>query len=172
MVSLEQEEEKEAFLDVPLSHRQDETAPRSGWPRALALYLRLALELAMAAVIAFLLVKLLRDSSQKSLTPSPVPPFPRKTYTFKEDTRYLNEDMFASREATIHTLHNWVELSARARGYVQIPNRASYNDLVEPYTVPVNLTHDGPAYMMSVFHQLHCLVSLVAVLGGHGYVLT
>lgn len=74
MVSLEQEEEKEAFLDVPLSHRQDETAPRSGWPRALALYLRLALELAMAAVIAFLLVKLLRDSSQKSLTPSPVPP--------------------------------------------------------------------------------------------------
>lgn len=61
---------------------------------------------------------------------------------------------------------------AGARGYVQIPNRASYNDLVEPYTVPVNLTHDGPAYMMSVFHQLHCLVSLVAVLGGHGYVLT
>jgi hypothetical protein len=48
-----------------------------------------------------------------------------------------------------------------ARGYVQIPDRTSYNDLGEPYTVPVNLTHDGPAYMMSVFHQLHCLVSLV-----------
>ena len=32
-------------------------------------------------------------------------------------------------------------------------------DLSDPYTVALNRTHDGPGYMLSAFHQLHCLVS-------------
>jgi hypothetical protein len=30
-------------------------------------------------------------------------------------------------------------------------------DLPEPYTVPLDRYTDGPGYMMTVFHQLHCL---------------
>lgn len=37
-------------------------------------------------------------------------------------------------------------------------NYESY-DLSDPYTVSINRTHDGPGYMLSAFHQLHCLVS-------------
>jgi hypothetical protein len=75
MVALKEgrDEEQQAFLDVPLQDRPDVTAPRSGWPRALAFYLRLALELTMAAAIGFLLVRLSHVSSEPSLMPSPVP---------------------------------------------------------------------------------------------------
>lgn len=67
--------------------------------------------------------------------------------------------MFKSNLTTLHTLHNWIPLSAAARGYVQIPDRALY-DLGEPYNVSITIHEDGPAYMMTVFHQLHCLVHL------------
>lgn len=41
-------------------------------------------------------------------------------------------------------------------------NIESY-DLSEPYTVPLDRMHDGPGYMLSAFHQLHCLVSCSTV---------
>ena len=89
----------------------------------------------------------------------------------------MNEDMFNSEEETLHTLHQWIPLSSGvflneyhsqlafaniatkkdARGYVHFPNPESY-DLSDPYTVSLNHTHDGPGYMLSAFHQLHCLV--------------
>jgi hypothetical protein len=52
-------------------------------------------------------------------------------------------------------------ISSEARGYVQIPDHGSYDILSEPYTVALNRTSDGPAYMMAVFHQLHCLSYIV-----------
>ncbi|KAJ3029528.1 hypothetical protein HDV00_009553, partial [Rhizophlyctis rosea] len=91
---------------------------------------------------------------------SPIPNFPKKTQTFLPDEHMLSDDMFKSGDDTRRKLHNWIPLSTRARGYVQIPDYKSY-DLLEPYIVPVNYTSDGPAYMMSVFHQLHCLSYLV-----------
>jgi len=48
-----------------------------------------------------------------------------------------------------------------SRGYVQIPNHESYNILGDPYTTPISRTSDGPAFMMSVFHQLHCLSYII-----------
>lgn len=44
---------------------------------------------------------------------------------------------------------------------MQIANHASYASLGAPYTVAIDRMHDGPAYMMSVFHQLHCLSYVV-----------
>lgn len=49
------------------------------------------------------------------------------------------------------------ELFLVGRGYVKIANYKTF-DLGEPYTIDVH-AHQEPAYMMSVFHQLHCLVS-------------
>lgn len=34
----------------------------------------------------------------------------------------------------------------------------SYSDLPKPHIIPIDRMHDGPAYMVSSFHQLHCLV--------------
>ncbi|KAJ3052070.1 hypothetical protein HK097_006917 [Rhizophlyctis rosea] len=95
-----------------------------------------------------------------TVTKSPIPVFPKKTVTFVADPNLLSDDMFKSEEDTLHKLNKWLPLSTQARGYVQIPNYQSYS-LPEPYTVAINMTHDGPAYMISVFHQLHCLSYLV-----------
>jgi hypothetical protein len=43
-----------------------------------------------------------------------------------------------------------------SRGYVVLPQADRY-DLPEPYTVAHDRFNDGPGYMVSVFHQLHCL---------------
>jgi len=85
---------------------------------------------------------------------------PQKKYTFVANDRYLHEDMFWDNHTTLTTLHNWIELSAAGRGYIQVPDRELY-DLGEPYTVPIDRRTDGPAYMMTVFHQLHCLVGFI-----------
>ena len=97
----------------------------------------------------------------------------------------MNEDMFNSEEETLHTLHQWIPLSSGvflneyhsqlafaniatkkdARGYVHFPNPESY-DLSDPYTVSLNHTHYGPGYMLSAFHQLHCLNSLRNAING------
>lgn len=45
---------------------------------------------------------------------------------------------------------------------MQIPDHAEYPILSDPYTVAINRTSDGPAYMISLFHQLHCLSYIVA----------
>jgi len=83
--------------------------------------------------------------------------------------------MFFNESTTLHTLHNWIPFSSgifssqqtflfvqainiksASRGYVVIPDASPY-DLPEPYTVAIDRYNDGPGYMMSVFHQLHCL---------------
>jgi len=87
-------------------------------------------------------------------------PVPLKTYTFNPNKRYVHEDMFESNRTTLSTLHNWIELSAQARGYVQIADRERY-DLGDPYTSAISRDEEGPTFMMSVFHQLHCLSYIV-----------
>ncbi|KIM97467.1 hypothetical protein OIDMADRAFT_204249 [Oidiodendron maius Zn] len=111
----------------------------------------------MASVIVVLLTRVLTD--KKTAEPSAVPQFPLKTYKFIENPRYLHEDMFDNEMETLHTLHNWIELSADGRGYVRINNSASF-DLGEPYHIGSE-SDPKPAYMMSVFHQLHCLSYIV-----------
>lgn len=75
--------------------------------------------------------------------------------------------MFFSKNTTLHTLHNWIPLSSASRGYIILPppspsfSPSSY-DLPDPYTVQLDRHNDGPGYMMSVFHQLHCLSYLAA----------
>ena len=135
------DEEGQAFLDSPYGrHCHKQSAAEDSLPgssrRSWICYLRLLLELAMAAAIVALLVRL----SSGSVKPSPVPQcmfaiswtsrwryiltwlenraVPRKSYIFVENRTYLNEEMFASREATIRTLHNWLGLSAGGNIFV------------------------------------------------------
>jgi hypothetical protein len=75
--------------------------------------------------------------------------------------------MFMNESATLHTLHNWIPLSSEARGYIVIPDRKPY-DLPEPSEIAIDRHTDGPGYMMSVFHQLHCL-SYLAEYFSRGY---
>lgn len=81
---------------------------------------------------------------------------PRKIYTFFNDPRYTREDMFLNESTTLHTLHNWIPLSSASRGYIRSPPPGPYI-LSEPYEIALDRHNDGPGYMVSVFHQLHCL---------------
>ncbi|KAK1756297.1 hypothetical protein QBC47DRAFT_460149 [Echria macrotheca] len=157
----ERGDESQAFLALPGDDTSNDGRPvllseRPTWRR----YLRLAIEFGMALAIVFLLFRPPQMFCRRGGMRSPVPDFPLKTYTYVQNKRYVDEDMFASNETTLRTLHNWIELSAKARGYVQIPDRAAY-DLPEPYTVAISRDTQGPAYMVSVFHQLHCLSYIV-----------
>jgi hypothetical protein len=82
---------------------------------------------------------------------------PRKIYTFHNDPKYTNEDMFLNESMTLHTLHNWIPLSSESRGYIAHIDLNGPYDLPEPHTIAVDRHNDGPGFMMSVFHQLHCL---------------
>ncbi|GAW22711.1 hypothetical protein ANO14919_122540 [Xylariales sp. No.14919] len=151
-------EEEQAFLS-PSSSPTDAVWSQERKGREVTRYLRLLLELGMAITIIVLSAHILRE--RVAAKPSPVPTFPRKTYKFLPDPNYVRDDMLFDEQETLNTLHSWLPLSSEARGYVQIPNHASYDILADPYIVAVNRTSDGPAYMMSVFHQLHCLSYIV-----------
>ena len=97
-------------------------------------------------------------------------------YTFRDNPRYLHGDMWFNKTETLYTLHNWIELSSGksavwsrcpqssnltiassdSRGFVVVKDAGLY-DLPEPYTIATDRFNDGPGYMMTVFHQLHCL---------------
>ncbi|KAI1816200.1 hypothetical protein GGS20DRAFT_255060 [Poronia punctata] len=168
-----EEEEEQAFLptqtiqnDAAWSHQQQQRQQqrRGGVTR----YLRLAMEISMAVIIVLLVAFVLRERNdweaekkKEDDQRTPVPKFPRKPYKFLPDPHFVRDDMLFTEEDTLETLHNWLPLSADARGYVQIADYETYPLLSHPYTVAINRTSDGPAYMMSVFHQLHCLSYLV-----------
>jgi hypothetical protein len=90
--------------------------------------MRILLELGMASAIVLLLLS--RPSLREDrIRKTPVPDrkhhqfpeiekgidlilVPRKIYTFHNDPKYTREDMFFNESATLHTLHNWIELSS------------------------------------------------------------
>ncbi|KAK0639570.1 hypothetical protein B0T16DRAFT_432338 [Cercophora newfieldiana] len=148
-------EEHQAFL--PPTHGESHLPREKHWRRPTQ-YLRVVLECAMALTILGLLFR--PPVCKREGRPTPVPQFPLKVYTFNPDKHYVNEDMFENNLTTAKTLHTWIPLSAKGRGYVQIPDRDRY-DLGEPYTTAISRDQQGPAFMMSVFHQLHCLSYLV-----------
>ncbi|RVD89735.1 uncharacterized protein DFL_000728 [Arthrobotrys flagrans] len=151
-------EEGQAFLS---SDRSSEDALWQKRPekRKISWYLRLFLELAMAATIVVLLV-LNSYQGRDTIKRTPVPRLPRKLYTFRSNSTLMHDKMFFNKTDTLRTLHNWIPLSSASRGYVVIKDAHRY-DLPNPYTVPVDRYKDGPGYMMTVFHQLHCLSYLV-----------
>jgi hypothetical protein len=103
---------------------------------------------------------------------------PKKIYKFHNDPLYAKEDMFFNESSTLHTLHSWIPLSSgktvtfndttdvyyhlASRGYVVLNEDPSSYDLPEPYIISIDRVHEGPGYMMSMFHQLHCLSYLAS----------
>jgi hypothetical protein len=185
----EHDEEAEAFLDEPLESEDvpiTATKKRSVWERSRP-YIRLFVEVGMAATIVFLLF--FRAPPSKTLRRTPVPDcmftrprtrdviltsyqVPRKIYTFHNDPKYTREDMFLNETTTLHTLHNWIPLSSESRGYIVAPKNGGQYDLPDPIPdIAIDRHNDGPGYMVSVFHQLHCLSYLAEYYqrgyGGH-----
>lgn len=95
------------------------------------------------------------------------------------ESRYANEEAFLSEEKLAETMANWVELSssiarlpaissrltananAEGRGYVNIPENERATLEGPPYfTNPLLRPNKEEIYMVSGFHQLHCLVRL------------
>ncbi|KFX97708.1 hypothetical protein O988_04725 [Pseudogymnoascus sp. VKM F-3808] len=131
----------------------EEDEPKSwGWTA----WARLVAEVMMAGAIVVLLLRAWQHEDRVEEKPSPVPTWPKTTVTFQPNERYLHDGMFDNQTAALETLHNWIELSADGRGYVKIQDAEKYG-LGKGYEMNVNATHTEPAYMLSVFHQLHCL---------------
>ncbi|PVI07110.1 hypothetical protein DM02DRAFT_723703 [Periconia macrospinosa] len=150
------DEEEQAFLsDAPSNEDVPVTSPQKQGLNWRSMFNpRLLLELSMAATILVLLV--LWPSTRDTIRKTPVPKFPKKIYTFLNNPKYLREDMFFNETLTLQTLHNWIELSSDSRGYISLPDPSAY-DLPTPYTIAIDRHTDGPGYMITVFHQLHCL---------------
>ncbi|KAI1317562.1 hypothetical protein F5Y16DRAFT_148829 [Xylariaceae sp. FL0255] len=147
-------EEQQAFLPSQQLEEADKWTEKKSRQRCSFkwLYLHLALEAILAVIIGILVADRVAEWRR-----APVPSFPKKVYTFNPDPHFVHGPMLFDEHETLQTLHNWIPLSSDSRGYIQIPNSPSYPLLGEPYTTPINRVQDGPAYMMSVFHQLHCL---------------
>ncbi|KAL2131280.1 hypothetical protein VTI74DRAFT_5311 [Chaetomium olivicolor] len=156
------EEEEQAFLSqpnedgVPYSSSENQELSGKIRRRDVAAYLRVLLEIAMAATIVYLLVFKPFVVGREAIRRTPVPRLPRKIYTFQDNPKYVRADMWFNESLTLHTLHNWIELSSASRGYVVVSDPSGY-ELPEPYTVALDRYTEGPGYMMTVFHQLHCL---------------
>ncbi|KAL2266812.1 hypothetical protein VTJ83DRAFT_6164 [Remersonia thermophila] len=159
------DEEEQEFLPKPRStddaNAETETCSRhhrdrSHVKRGLVWWLRLLMEVGMAATIAYLIVFKPFVVTRDRILRTPVPQFPRKLYTFKPDDRLANKEMWFNQTLLYRTLSNWVELSSDSRGYVLVDHRERY-DLPEPYDVSIDRHTTGPGYMMTVFHELHCL---------------
>ncbi|KAF1972912.1 hypothetical protein BU23DRAFT_589861 [Bimuria novae-zelandiae CBS 107.79] len=170
--------EEEAFLPNRHSdHDYDRPPAQTHW-RA-PHFIRLLIELAMASTILLLLIRH-SSTSCSPLRRTPVPRFPRKIYTFQSNPHYTPDNMFTNQSTTLRALHNWIELSSPSRGYIIAPPNSSLHstlpplthpqsyDLPTPYTIALDRHTSGPGYMVSVFHQLHCL-SYLAVHFRQGY---
>ncbi|KAK8105486.1 hypothetical protein PG999_008845 [Apiospora kogelbergensis] len=157
----ERDEEEQAFLPpsglsnhagvTHLPHNSRRTASR----RTASWWWRLLLELTMAGAIVALIF-FPPFPATNAIKRTPVPQLPRKIYTFHDNPRYMRGDMFFNESDTLHTLNHWIELSSGSRGYVVIKDADRF-DLPDPYTVAIDRDNEGPGYMMSAFHQLHCL---------------
>jgi hypothetical protein len=95
---------------------------------------------------------------------------------FLNNTKYANKEAFLSMDNLLETLKQWVPLSsskstrtdhfallwlifAEGRGYVGIPNDERERLDGPPYGInPLHRPGTHEAYMLSGFHQLHCLV--------------
>ncbi|KAK6343482.1 hypothetical protein TWF730_011071 [Orbilia blumenaviensis] len=147
-------EEGQAFL-LKDGGSEDALWQKRPEKRNVTWYLRLLLELAMGVTIVILLVW---NSYQgrDTIKRTPVPRLPRKLYTFRNNPQYVHDKMWFNKTDTLRTLHNWIPLSSDSRGYVVVKDAHRY-DLPNPYTIAIDRYNDGPGYMMTVFHQLHCL---------------
>ncbi|MCJ1310846.1 hypothetical protein MMC25_004513 [Agyrium rufum] len=161
--------EVEEETEIDNSYHHEERSPRGNrtmW------YMRLVVEVVMGVMIIAMLLRPYAEERKTTSKTSPVPKFPRDTVVrFLPNATYMNDEMFDSEEKTALTLHNWIPLSAAGRGYVEIENYKSYN-LAKPYDVPVGRSTPsgvGPGFMVSMFHQLHCLSYIVQHLqAGYG----
>ena len=97
-------------------------------------------------------------------------------HVFMNDTKYANGEAFLSMDNLLETLKQWVPLSsststgtdhcallwltfAEGRGYVGIPTDERDRLDGPPYDInPLHRPGTHEAYMLSGFHQLHCLV--------------
>jgi hypothetical protein len=137
----EADEEEQAFLpqagfreDANADGPSEQPTRHKSRRRQVTWWLRLLLDIGMAVTIVYLLVFKPFVVSRETIRRTPVPrctftlPFPllllllllltqwcqvpRKIYTFRNNPKYVNDDMWFNESLTLRTLHNWIELSS------------------------------------------------------------
>lgn len=128
--NIQMDEEEKAFLfDEERSDelRSHQPAEKRSYSWRTFCTLRSLIEVSMAVVIVVLLA--MWPTSQETIRRTPVPKcersisvsisnsiwlhaVPTKIYTFNNQPKYDQENMFFNESATLKTLHNWIELSS------------------------------------------------------------
>ncbi|KAI5927176.1 hypothetical protein F4810DRAFT_433120 [Camillea tinctor] len=100
-----------------------------------------------------------------------MPNFETKDVLFKPDERFVSGATFANRSALDATLEYWTVMSPRGRGSI-IVDQSDREGLSDPYVIPIpKHEREDPSkkkeevYMISVFHQIHCLSTLMSSYG-------
>ncbi|KAF2096000.1 hypothetical protein NA57DRAFT_78771 [Rhizodiscina lignyota] len=99
-----------------------------------------------------------RSSCGIALGPHPGIPF--RDVTFLPNLEYASARTFESESHLQETLHQWLDLTTYGRGIINVGDGRKYTS--DP---PLQSSRTDSAYMISVFHQLHCLSRLLQSYG-------
>ncbi|KAK5172793.1 uncharacterized protein LTR77_002913 [Saxophila tyrrhenica] len=131
-------------------------------------WLRLASEIVLVALVFLLSLKIMMDGSTPRAGRPPGPNDPKQDLgysdkVFMNESKYANEGAFLSEDKLKETLASWVPLSSKGRGYVEIPKDERDTLDGPPYLMnPLMRPNKKEIYMVSGFHQLHCLSTIMA----------
>ncbi|KAK7947799.1 uncharacterized protein PG986_008685 [Apiospora aurea] len=100
-----------------------------------------------------------------------MPHFATKGVLFQADENFISADSFANLTALEDTRKYWTRMTVAGRGAIVV-DPVDRSGLSDPYEIPIpehERKEDGRSkeevYMVDVFHQLHCLSTLMTSYG-------
>lgn len=131
--------------------------------RQLGGWFRLLCEIILVVAVVALSLKVMTTGSEAPRGRNdPIISFGYMDRTFMNDTKYANEEALADPQRLQETLANWLPLSSKGRGYVKIPREERATLDSPPYVLnPLHRPRKAETYMVSGFHQLHCLSTIM-----------
>ncbi|KAE9375974.1 hypothetical protein N431DRAFT_481159 [Stipitochalara longipes BDJ] len=133
--------------------------------------LRAVVEMALLVSILTFLLSTRHGRHEKSSNLRTMPSFTSRSVLFKGDPRFVSAESFGNKTTLQETLKEWTVLSPKGRGSI-IVDPGDRSSLPRPYEIQIpederttSTDTKQEIYMVSVFHQLHCLSSLLSTYG-------
>lgn len=116
--------------------------------------------LCMISILAIIILSGSRSRDQELQIPTVVPKFAQTIHFthWEPDPSFVDPKMFTNPELQSRLLHDWLDrLLPSSRGFIEVPNAEEFN------LAPPRIYHsdENPKYMITAFHQLHCVSYLI-----------
>ncbi|KAI0129733.1 hypothetical protein BJ170DRAFT_617386 [Xylariales sp. AK1849] len=135
------------------------------------LCLRVPLDIALLVCVLALVFRHGQTTGDRTSNLTTMPSFATRDILFKSEPAFVNAETFANQSSLQDTLRFWTRMSTGGRGVIIVAT-ADRNGLPQPYVVPlpererIRLGKEKEeVYMVSMFHQLHCLSTLMRSYG-------